>query len=233
MAATTATTAKTTRIIFAVVTHTDEISLQCTTSLLKLQQLAARRADLVMDFHIINSVGDALNMYSDGDYVVVVDARNGFSADFIFGAIDGGRDAVYGVYPLSQVDWERVNARVQSVSSSEPMGHAGNVYNVVPEGSSMSRYIPIKSIKESKVMILRASVIEQMVGEHTKTVKNGKPFHIIHFESSSDDELLNPDQTFFKALQRHCAVVADLEEQCTLSGSAQFAGCVGQRGFVR
>jgi hypothetical protein len=222
-----------TRIIFAVVTHTDELSLQCTTSLLKLQQLAARRADLMMDFHIMNSVGDALNMYSKGDYVVIVDGRNGFSADFIFGAIEAGHKAVYGVYPLPQVDWERVKARVQNENATESLAHAGNVYNIVPQESSMSRYVPIKSIKESKVMILQAAVIESMVGEHTKTTKNGSEFHILHFESSSDNLLLNPDQTFFKSLQGHCTVLADLQEQCTVSGSAQFAGCVGQRGFVR
>lgn len=220
-----------TRILFAVITHTDDISLQCTTSLLKLQQVAARRPDIVMDFHILNSVGDALNMYAQGDYLVVIDQRNGFTPEFILGALE--HSAVLGVYPTPIVDWERVKARVQDDRATEPLAHAGNVYNIVPESASMSRYVPVKSIRESKVMVIKSSVIESMVGEHTKSTKDGKPFHILHFESSSDDTLNNPDQTFFKTLQRYTNVVADLQEQCTMSGSAQFAGCVGLRGFVR
>lgn len=223
-----------TKIIFAVITRTDDISLQCTTSLLKLQQLAARRQDLVMDFHILGCVGDALNMYAQGDYLVIVDGQNGVPPEFVFGAIDSTHPAVFGVYPLAKVDWERVKSRVQDETATEPLGHAGNVYNIVPKHATMGRYVPVDSINESKVMVLKCSVVESMAGDHTKTTKDGKEYHILHYESSADGEFNTPDQTFFRALQQYTPVVlADIQEQCTYSGNAQFAGCVGQRGFVR
>lgn len=223
-----------TRILFSVITHNDDISLQCATSLLKLQQLAARRQDIVLDFHILNSVGDALNLYNTGDYLCIVDGQNGFSAEFIFGAVDHKHAAVLGVYPLPQVDWERVKARVQDETATETVGNAGNVYNLVPAEAAMGRYIPVKSVRECKVMCLQCDVIKNMVGDHTKTTKNGKEFHILHFESSADGAFNTPDQTFFRALQRYTHVIlADIEEQCTYSGNAQFSGCVGQRGFIR
>ena len=50
------------KVILAVVTQTEDVSLQCTTSLLRLQQAAARRPDVHLDIHIVSTLLEALNI---------------------------------------------------------------------------------------------------------------------------------------------------------------------------
>lgn len=221
-------------LIVAVVTGTDDISLQCTTSLLKLQQHAAQKANLKIDFHIVKTYHDALNMYTQCDYLAIIDGQCGFSPTMVVHAVDTQQSAVYGVYPLGKVDWARIDTRLKNPSPGEPLGHAGNVYNIVPKVSSLSRYVPIESVKDSKVMILKSSVIDAMTGPHTST-DNG---HILWYDSSFENTYQTPPQTFFRLLMQQCQqqqtpVMADTHEQCTLSANAEFSGCVGQRGFIR
>lgn len=214
-------------LIVAIVTGTDDISLQCTTSLLKLQQHAAQKA-IKIDFHIVKTYHDALNMYTRCDYLAVIEGQCGFSPTMVLHAIETEQSAVYGVYPLGKVDWTRVDTRLKN-PSGEPLGHAGNVYNIVPKASSLSRYVPIDSVKDSKVMILKSTVIDAMTGPHTST-NNG---HILWYDSSFENTYQTPPQTFFRLLSQHTPVMADTHEQCTLSANAEFSGCVGQRGFIR
>jgi len=215
-----------TRIILAVVTPTEDVSLQCTTSLLRLQQSAASKTDVSLDFHIVSTLLEALNLYTKGDVLLVVDGQCSVSSEFVFGGLD--KPCVLGIYPLAKVDWERVAKTVTIEGSQEPPGHTGNVYNVVPQASTMSRYVLLQQVLEAKVLMIKTEEIQKIVGPHTQYDQNK---HLLCHDSVFEGIHQNQYQTFLRKLQ--CPVVGDLQEQCTLSGSAQFAGCVGMRGFVR
>lgn len=218
------------RIILAVVTTTEEVSLQCTTSLLRLQQTVATRKDLALDFHVVSSFLDALQLHSRGEYLVIVDQKCGFTADFVLAGLQ--HPAVVGVYPLGQVDWKRVETRINSPGSQEPLHHAGNVYNIVPANTMLARYIALQSVIECRVLILHSEEIAKITGPHTEYIDaNGDAKHLLTHSSVFENQLQNEYQTFIRKLQ--CPVVADVQEQCTMSANAQFAGCVGQRGFIR
>lgn len=214
-------------VLLAVVAPTDDVSLQCTTSLLKFQQHMATKA-VSMDFHIVKSVREALNLFPRCTWLVVIDGQCGFSSTFISDALESGHGAIYGVYPLPTVNWPRVQERLQS-GDGEPIGHAGNVYNLVPKSASLAQYVPVQSVTDSKVMILRSDIIDTITGPHT-SCEDG---HVVWYDSSYQNQYHTPAQTFFRLLSQHTTVMADIREQCTVSGNAQFSGCVGQRGFLR
>ena len=217
-------------VVLAVVTITDELSLSCTTSLLKLQQVAALRGDIKLDVHIVHSFLEALNAFTTGDYIVVMDGNTGVSPEFVFGILETKHLAIAGVYPLPRVDWERVTKVLNDPNATEPLNHAGNVYNVVPvPGQSLGRYVPIKDVTELKVLALDCSVLKKMAGPDI-SYDGGKGFLFAH-ESVYEDMYQNAYQTFARKLG--VEIVADLEAPCTLAAPAQFAGVIGMRTTVR
>jgi hypothetical protein len=223
-------TTNVTRIVLAVVTKTEEISLQCTTSLLRLQQAIATKKDLVLDFNIVTSFLDALNLHTKGDFLVIIDQQCSCSVEFVLGGLQ--HPAVVGVYPLGQVNWKRIETRINTPGATEPLRHAGNVYNIIPAQASLSRYLPVQSVVESKVLMIKSEEIAKITGPHTEyTDAQGVRKDLLAHPSVFENTLQNEYQTFIRKLQ--CPLVADVQEQCTLSANAQFAGCVGQRGFVR
>jgi hypothetical protein len=217
------------RVVLAIITHCDELSLVCTTSLLRLQQQAARRGDLTLDVHLVPTLLDALNTYDKGDFVFVLDGTIGVSPDFVFQAIASGKDAVAGVYPLPHVDWERVERVLRDDSATESLKYAGNVYNLTPApGRGMTAYANVKDVKELKVMCLKSSVLEKLAGPDT-SYDTG---HLFTHDSVYFDTLHNQYQTLARKIGLE-NIVADLEHPCMCAGPAQFAGCVGMRGSVR
>lgn len=218
------------RVVLAIITHCDELSLVCTTSLLRLQQHAARRDDISLDVHLVPTFLDALNTYDKGDFVFVLDGTIGVSPDFLFHAIASGKDVVAGVYPLPRVDWERVERVLRDDSATEPLNYAGNVYNLTPapRGGGMATYANVKDVKELKVMCLKSSVLEKLAGPDTSYDKG----HLFTHDSVYFDQLQNEYQTLARKIGLE-NIMADLERPCTCAGPAQFAGCVGMRGSVR
>jgi hypothetical protein len=220
--------AATTTVVLAIVTKTEDVSLACTTSLLRLQQQAARREDIVLDVHIVPELNDALNLVS-GDYVIAIDAQCGFTPEFVFGVVESEHSAVAGVYPLPKVDWARVKKVLHSDSSKEPLNHAGNVYNLTPAVSTMRRYVPVTKVEELRVLALKSSLIKDLMGPSTSYAGNTK--HLLCHDSVYDDAFHNCYQTFFRKISQ--LLVADVEAPCMMSAPAQFAGCVGMRASVR
>lgn len=216
------------RVVLAIITHCDELSLVCTTSLLRLQQQAARRDDVSLDVHLVPTLLEALNTYDKGDYVFVLDGNIGVSPDFLFQAIASKHPVVAGVYPLPQVDWERVERVLRDDTATEPLNYAGNVYNLTPAPRGMAAYVSVKDVKELKVMCLKSSVLEKLAGPETSYDKG----HLFTHDSVSFDKLQNEYQTLARKIGLE-HIVADLERPCTCAGPAQFAGCVGMRGSVR
>lgn len=215
-----------TTVVLAIITKTEDVSLACTTSLLRLQQHAARREDVVLDVHIVPELNDALNLVT-GDYVVAIDAQCGFSPEFVFGAVNSKHPAVAGVYPLPKVDWDRVKKVLHS-DSKEPLCHAGNVYNLTPAVATMQRYLPVAKVEELRVLALKTSAIKDLMGPSTSYAENTK--HLVCHDAVYDDTFHNCYQTLFHKLPH---MVADVEAPCVMSAPAQFAGCVGMRGSVR
>lgn len=219
-------------IVLAIVAPTDELSLPCTTCLLKLQQIAARRGDIKLEVSIVPTVLQALNQYKQGDWVVVLDSMLGMPPEFVTGLFECQHDVVVGVYPLPVVDWNRVSSRVlgpeTSRAGAEPLQHAGNVYNIKPKASRMQRYVPVADAAELKLLAVRSSLLQDMAGP-TTSFEGGDLFA---YESVFDNQFQNVYQTFARkvGLDR---VVADLESPCMLSAPAQFAGCVGMRTALR
>ena len=217
------------RVVLAIITHNEEISLVCTTSLLRLQQLAARRDDILLDVHLVPTFLDALNTYDKGDFVFVLDGNIGMSPDFLFQAIASEHQVVAGVYPLPHVDWERVERVLRDDSSTEPLNHAGNVYNLTPSpGRGLTAYAKVKDVKELKVLCVKSSVLENLAGPETSYDKG----HLFTHDSVFFDKLQNEYQTLARKIGLE-NIMADLERPCTCAGPAQFTGCVGMRGSVR
>lgn len=211
--------------MIAIITENEDVSLVCTTSLLRLQQLSSRREDIALDVHFVPTLLDALNI-GRGDYIVAVDAQCGFPAEFVFGVVESKHKAVAGVYPLPRVDWERVTKTLGS-GSKEPMEHAGNVYNLTPEVSGMHRYLEVKKVEELRVLAIATSVLKNMQCD-----KYGDKYLYCH-ESVHNNAYQNPTQTLARKLPKDVRLMADIEAPCVLSAPAQFAGCIGMRGFVR
>ena len=255
-------------ITFALVTPTEDVCLQCATSLLRLQQSAARRADVHLNVHIVSSLLEALNLSvpspatdgAAGRWLVIVDGSAGFPDEFIYQAITSAHDMVLGVYPLAKVDWERVNTCLTDEEHTEPTSHTGNVYNLTPKNASFTRYVQVDDIQEAKIMCISTSALKKLSGPHTSYTKPSPGHLYTHdsvFVTDKEDrgdrgdrggvediedidsqpiimQQSNPYQTLFRRfVDIGLSVVADIEHQCINSGNAQFAGCVGRRGFVR
>ena len=218
------------KVILAVVTQTEDVSLQCTTSLLRLQQAAARRPDVHLDIHIVSTLLEALNINpSDNQWLVIVDGTCGVPDAFVFQAIAADKDMVLGIYPLPRVDWDRISAYL-SAKSNEPVEHTGNVYNIKPRNVLYSRYVAVDTVNDAKIMCISLAALKSLSGPHTA----GNNMHLYTHDAIFGGRFYTPYQTLVKKFQdTNLSVVADVENQCTISGNAQFAGCVGARGFVR
>ena len=217
-------------IVLAIVTAADEISLACTTSLLRLQQMAARRGDVLLDVHIVPTFLEALNTYARGDYLAVLDANIGAPPEFVFGVLEPGVDAklIAGVYPLPRVDWERVSKTAKDPAATEPLSHAGNVYNVTPGAATLAhRYVPVTALTELRALIVDCRVLQRMAGPDISYVDGGATKFLFTHDSVWENSRQNEYQTF--ARKSGETVVADLEAPCVLAAPAQFAGCVGMR----
>jgi hypothetical protein len=226
---------KHTRVVLAVITTTDELSLACTTSLLKLQQIAAQRSDLALDVHLVTSFLEALNTYVRGDVVIMIDGAVGIPHEFVLGVLDSSHAVVAGVYPTARVDWDRVAKVLHDPSATEPLHHAGNVYNVTPDpGRGLVRYVPIRDVTELKVLAIKSSVLQAMAGpDISYDIQDGTAYLFTH-ESVFENKLQNVYQTLTRKLKdKGIHIVADLDAPCTLAAPAQFAGCVGMRSAVR
>lgn len=222
------------KVVLAVVTTTDDISLACTTSLLRLQQLAARR-NVALDVHVVGSFLEALNTHEHGDFVVAMDAACGVPPEFVFGLLDSkDHPVIAGVYPLAKVDWDRVGRVLADPLATEPLSHAGNVYNVTPSpGPGLHRYVPIKDVSELRVLGVSSAILAAMAGPHLSyTDSDGNDKTLFAYESVLDGAYQNPWQTFARLLGS-TPIVADLEAPCVFAAPAQFAGCVGMRSVLR
>lgn len=211
--------------VIAIVTATDDISLNCTTSLLLLQQEAARRGN-VLSVTIVPTFLEALNSKNNGfDYLFAIDGTAGVPTAFVFGVLDGTHEAVAGVYPLPKIDWDRVTRALVREDDSEPIAHAGNVYNLTPApGHPLSRYVPVTKVEELRVLAVSTRVLQEIEGDVYEETKK-----LYTRDSVESGVLLNAYQTF----ARKVALVADLQAPCSLSAPATFAGCIGYRGYVR
>ena len=227
-------------VSFAIVTPNEDVCLQCATSLLRLQQTAARKPDIHLDIHFVSSFLDALNVVSveDNKWLIIVDASCGIPDQFVYHAIESGKDMVLGVYPLARVDWNRVSTRLNcDETDTEPLAHAGNVYNVTPKSAAYNRYVTVADAEETKIMCVSTAALRKISGPHTSFVQPNSGHLFTHDSVNVKDGISqrsNVYQTIVRKFLDHgLSVVADIENQCTNSGNAQFAGCVGLRGFVR
>jgi hypothetical protein len=211
--------------VLAIITATEEISLACTTSLLRLQQEAARRGNM-LSVTIVPTFLEALNSRNEEfDYLIAIDGAAGVPPEFVFGVLDGTHEAVAGVYPLPQIDWDRITRALVREDSAEPIHHAGNVYNLTPTaGVNLARYVPVAKVEELRVLAVSTKVLDGIYGDPF-----GSDHRLYTCETVESGKLLNAYQTF----ARKVSLVADLEAPCSLSAPATFAGCVGYRGYVR
>ena len=219
-------------VVLAIVTNDQDITLMCTTSLLRLQQVAARRGDCLLDVRIVATFLEALNTFEAGDFVVIVDGACGVPPEFVLGVLDAPHEAIAGVYPLPKIDWDRVSKTLETPGASEPLQHAGNVYNLEPAQGPLKRYVPVKTVRDLKVLALSSKVLRQMAGpSNSYLAEDGSKHYLFTHDSVFENALQNQYQTLARRLP--VPLVADLELPCVMTGPAQFAGCVGMRGSVR
>lgn len=227
-------------VVLAIVAN-DDVTLQCTSCLMQLQQEAVARQVCVLDLHVVTTFLDALNLYDKGQYLVIMDGKCGVPPEFVFGFVTGNHAAVAGVYPLPVIDWDKVAVAVSlaahtSNPPTESVQHAGNVYNVMPSNGGFARYLPVdmESVHELRVLGLSTEVLKNMAGPHNEfKTPHGQTRYLFAYDSVFDGKYRNPYQTFARLLPSDVRLVADVQEQCMFTGPAQFAGCVGMRGYVR
>jgi hypothetical protein len=215
-----ATLAPKAAVVAIVTTESEEISTACVTSMLRLQQQAAQHGN-ALTVTIVPSFLEALNSNLNGaEYLFVVNGNVGVPPEFFFGVFASGHDAVAGVYPLPKIDWTRVTRVLADEDASEPLAHAGNVYNLTPvAGRTLRRYVPVKNVQELRVVAISSKALESVVadayGEHGE-------HKLYAHDSVIDGKLHNPYQTFAHKLDAQvCAtLVADLEAPCSLSAPA-------------
>ncbi len=221
-------------IVIAIITPNDDISLACTTSMLRLQQVTGRRTDVRLDVCIVPTFLEALNTFgdlADGDYVVAIDATVGIPPDFVLGVLDSKHPVVAGVYPLGTINWDRVGKVLRDPHDQEPINHAGNVYNVTPSGAgALQRYVAVSKVLELKVVAIAASKLREMAGPDISYEHSDKTKYLFAHDSVFENAYQNPYQTFARKVGD---IVVDLESPCILSAPAQFAGCVGMRQTLR
>lgn len=213
-------------LVVVIVSPTEELSLACMTTLLKLQVAAARLNQCKLDVRVAHTFLEALNLYSHGEWVVAIDAFAAVPTDFVFALTSCEHDVIAGVYPLPELDWDRVKKVFDDPDATEPIEHAGNRYNVAPEPKHMTRYAPVGAIRELKILAVRSALLEKMAGPDV-SYDGG---YLFAHDSVFENEFQNAYQTFARKCQQAGAkIVADLDSPCTMSGPALFAGCVGMR----
>jgi len=220
-------------VILAVVCPTDEVTLSCMSSLLRLHLAVAERRNVSLNIHLLTNLNDALNIgakESTSDaWIVVVDGAVGFPAEFVIDLLNGKAPddtIVAGVYPTAVVKWDRVERLLKAGTTTERREHMGNVYNV-SLSSGTQRYVPVSAVKELKVMAMRRAVLDAFPNAGA-AYDDGILFAT---EGVHDGKLENAWQRFVRMAGR--TVVADVEAGCTLSAPAAFTGCVGQRRVLR
>lgn len=215
--------------VIAIVTEGEELSLTCTTSLLRLQQQAAQQGH-ALTVDLVPSFLEALNSTAqDADYLFIFDSNVGVPPEFVFGVLQGTHEAVAGVYPLPRIDWARITRVLADDAATEPIAHAGNVYNLTPAtGHRLQRYVPVKEVSELRVLALSFALLESIEGDSYTDETGDKKLYTR--DTVVDGKFLNKYQTFARKVP---SLVVDLEAPCNLNAPAMFAGCVGYRGYVR
>jgi len=69
---------------------------------------------------------------SDATHLLFVDADIGFSPEHVFRLLDAGRDLVGGVYPLKQVDWDKVRQAAKAGLKDLQAASVGYVVRFLP-----------------------------------------------------------------------------------------------------
>lgn len=207
-----------TTVALLIVAPNDDISLSCTTSLLRLQQAAAQRLTagapaVLLDLHITASVDEALQHVaaSDAGVGAIIHANIGFPHEFILdAALQDTYDLVLGAHPLPRIDWEAVHTRGTQ--------EAGINFNVAVHPDATGRYRAI--IPEKSINVLDMFVVK----------RDALPKNVVYVADEMVDGVRVSASQRFLGLFRDETVAVDVEHQCTRTGSAEFAGCVGYRG---
>lgn len=217
-----------------------EASIGFAISLLRLQMEFTKLQHHQLYVTFAADINQAVNGYVETKAtgpMVCVDTRCGFSTDFVTAALDPDTpDFVVGVYPLPMIDWERVQTRLDSTESTEPVEFSGNVYNVdldPSKGFHKKRYMraKIKPVNGTLgVFRLTAKKVQDIIA---KAEKSNKKAYVVFREGLDDQfkEWLTKENFFVKLADNE--VYADLESNINNTGVCEFAGCVGQRTQLR
>lgn len=222
---------------------TGEVTINCATSLLLVQQAAARRAHTADRVQLEVTISDSVNAAINGmmqipevDTIVLIDATVGFPPEFLFDALDSNLDVVVGVHPLPRIDWEGVKAAVAANAVPAADLHlAGLSYNVrLLPASPPPRYAPIDPADLDAdvfgLLVVRRAVLETMRAAFPEHAYNDGAEFMYACEDVVRGVRRSPSARFVGMLGAAAAVHADTERQATKSGTAEFAGCVGMRG---
>lgn len=221
-----------------------EVSLNCTTSMLRLQQAVARLAasgkDVVhLEVTISDTANAALNemmAQPEIEMMIVVHCSIGFPADFLLGAVNSGLDMIVGVHPLPQIDWKSVREAVDAGTLKADLHLSGLEYNVqLRSGAVISRYIPISSAKDAmSLFAVSRSALEAVRKRFPELCyENG---FLYEAEDVVSGRRRNSTERFLALLAAAGIenAYADVDAQAGKMGSAEFAGCVGMRsGSIR
>lgn len=216
-----------------------DVSLSCTTSLLRLQQAAVQRFEndpwslQVFFAEDLNEVfNKALEMNAHA--VAAVHTSVAFQPQFILDALASPHPCVVGGHPLAHIDWTRVkDAATKLTPTPESLQRAGLTYNVqIVNDTVLDRYLPVKAVHSIDIIVLRTSVLRCIADRHFSDIsyEEGDKF-LFMAEDVLDGAKRSAGQRFLDFLaEESVQMVVDTEHQCGKTGVAEFTGCPGLRG---
>lgn len=147
-----------------------------------------------------------LGEQAECDAVVAVRSTLAFSPGLVLRALVSPHPFVAGIYPLPRIDWQRVQAK--AADTAEATRFKGNVYNLDARRArhAANGYLAVESMQLGAVVLKKEAMRA-----------------VAACGAARDEDV--------------CAawgadIHADLDNQCTLLGPAEFAGCVGLRAVT-
>lgn len=200
------------RVLLAIISRNGTCTTGCAVSMLRLQVALRSAPGLHVTIDTAPHIHAAAKAaVQDGGYdtVVAIPSDLAFPATFVLCGLVAPFPFVTSVNPLPVIDWDRV-AKTAEDEGEDP-NYRGNVYNVDAAAAKVAKgatgYIEVP-YADLGAFIMKREAFEAVaagpaVVDEAVCAAWGKPVH------------------------------ADLENQCAVMASLEFAGCVGARATLR
>jgi hypothetical protein len=213
----------------------NESSLNFTVFMLRSQEVLLKIRDSSIRILFYSDINQAMHDFvtSGDDTMVILNTMLGFDPQFLYELIMSPRDFVTGVYPLMNVDFEKV--RDSMGTSNEEVKHMGLTYNINNIVRVEDDFAVVKSLTEFKCISLKKNVFSTILEKYAPsivyTASNNEKRHRFMFSNLKDGVMKSAEENF-------CAmwggdIYADTRFSPTNFGNYDFFGCVGQRHILR